>query len=132
MIASSTTVSASESKDNTRSSSSNVDEDWTSLSATFDRAASKPGAFQGIMNRLDKVPATEPPVARRILVIDVAPDKEQWQEFLADTDLQNAPPASDAVRWCGVPFFNNGTSQSAPARRTLFNIGIFSCHLLYK
>jgi hypothetical protein len=35
-------------------------------------------------------------VARRI--VDVAADKEQWKGFLASTDLQNAPPGSDAVR----------------------------------
>ncbi len=65
----------------TQSSSSNTDEDWTSLGATFDRAANKPGAFQGIANRLDKVPALEPPAARRIA--DVTADKDQWKEFLA-------------------------------------------------
>jgi hypothetical protein len=80
----------------TQASSSNAVEDWTSLGATFDRAASKPGAFQGIANRLDKIPDLEPPAARRI--VDVAADKDQWKEFLASADLQSAPPASDAVR----------------------------------
>jgi hypothetical protein len=71
-----------------QASSSNADEDWTSLNATFDRAANKPGAFQGIANRLDKDPALKPPAARRI--VDVAADKDQWKEFLAGTDLQSA------------------------------------------
>ncbi len=79
----------------TQSSSSNTDEDWTSLSATFDRAANKPGAFQGIANRLDEIPGMKPPAARRI--VDVAADKAQWKEFLAGTDLQSAAPASAAV-----------------------------------
>ncbi len=51
----------------TQSSSSNTDEDWNSLSATFDRAANKPGAFQGITNCLDIKSALEPPAARRIV-----------------------------------------------------------------
>jgi hypothetical protein len=72
----------------TQDSSSNADEDWTSLGATFDRAASKPGAFQGIVNRLDKIPVLDPPATRRI--VDVAADKDQWKEFLAGTDLQSA------------------------------------------
>jgi hypothetical protein len=89
-------IAAREIAARTQASSSNADEDWTSLGATFDRAASKPGAFQGIANRLDKSPVLNPPAARRI--VDVAADKDQWKEFLAGTDLQSAPPASDAVR----------------------------------
>jgi hypothetical protein len=61
-------IAAREIAAKTQSSSSNTDEDWTSLSATFDRAAKKPGAFQGIANRLDKEPALEPPAARRIAI----------------------------------------------------------------
>ncbi len=87
---------AKEKAASTQASSSNTDEDWTSLSATFDRAANKPGAFQGIANRLVKDSALEPPAVRRI--VDVAADKDQWKEFLAGTDLQSANQASAAVR----------------------------------
>jgi hypothetical protein len=80
----------------TQSSSSNTDEDWTSLSATFDRAASKPGAFQGIVNRLGEEPVLEQPAVRR--TADVAADKDQWEVFLAGADLHSAVPASARVR----------------------------------
>jgi hypothetical protein len=70
--------------------------DWTSLSATFDRAASKPGAFQGIANRLGEETVLEQPAVRR--KADVAADKDQWEGFLAGADLQNAVPASSRVR----------------------------------
>jgi hypothetical protein len=67
----------------------------TQSSSSSDRAANKPGAFQGIVNCLGKEPALEPPAVRRI--VDVAADKDQWKEFLAGTDLQSAAPASAAV-----------------------------------
>ncbi len=80
----------------TQSSFSNTDEDWTSLSATFDRAASKPGAFQGIVNRLGEEPVLKQPAARR--TADVAADKDQREGFLAGAGLQSAVPASSRVR----------------------------------
>ena len=66
------------------------------MSATFDRTASKPGAFQGIVNRLGKEPVLEQPAVGR--TVDVAADKAQWEGFLAGTVLQNAVPASSRVR----------------------------------
>jgi hypothetical protein len=89
-------IAAREKAAKTQASSSNIDEDWTSLSATFDRAASKPGAFQGIVNRLGEESVLEQPAARR--TTDVAADKKQWERFLAGTALQSAAPASARVR----------------------------------
>jgi hypothetical protein len=89
-------IAAREKAAKTQASSSNTDEDWTSLSATFDRATSKPGAFQGIVNRLDENAVLEQPVVRR--TVDVAADKGRWEEFLAGAALQSATPASSRVR----------------------------------
>jgi hypothetical protein len=89
-------IAAREKAAKAQASSSNADEDWTSLSATLDRATSKPGAFQGIVNRLDENAVLEQPSARRI--VDVAADKDQWKDFLAGADLQSAAPASARVR----------------------------------
>jgi hypothetical protein len=96
-------IAAKEKAASTQSSSSITDEDWTSLNATFDRAASKPGAFQSkpgafqsIVNRLGEESVLEQPADRR--TTDVAADKEQWQEFLAGAALQSAAPASSRVR----------------------------------
>jgi hypothetical protein len=47
-------IDAKEKAAKIQASSSITDEDWTSLGATFNRAASKPGAFQGIVNRLSE------------------------------------------------------------------------------
>ncbi len=65
------------------------------MSSTFDRAANNPGAFQDIMNRLDKTPEVEPPAVNRSGGTDA--DRKKWKVFLT-ADLRNAPPASDAVR----------------------------------
>ncbi len=89
-------IAAREKAAKTQASSSNTDEDWTSLSATFDRAAGKPGAFQGIVNRLGEETVLEQPAVRRSA--DVAADKDQWEGFLAGADLQSAVPASSRVR----------------------------------
>ncbi len=89
-------IAAREKAAKTQASSSNTDEDWTSLSATFDRAASKPGTFQGIVNRLGEEPVLEQPAVRR--TADTAADKDQWEGFLAGADLQSAVPASARVR----------------------------------
>ncbi len=89
-------IAAREKAAKTQASSSNTDEDWTSLSATFDRATSKPSAFQGIVNRLDENAVLEQPVVRR--TVDVASDKGQWEGFLAGAALQSATPASSRVR----------------------------------
>jgi hypothetical protein len=88
-------IAAREKAAKTQASSSDTDEDWTSLSATFDRAAGKPGAFQGIVNRLGENPVLEQPAARR--TADVAADKDQWEGFLEGADLQSAVPASSRV-----------------------------------
>ncbi len=89
-------IAAREKAAKIQASSSNTDEDWTSLSATFDRTANKPGAFQGIVNRLGEEPVLDQPAARRI--VDVGADKGQWKDFLAGADLQSATPASARVR----------------------------------
>jgi hypothetical protein len=89
-------IAAKEKAASTQSSSSITDEDWTSLGATFNRAASKPGAFQDIVNRLNEEPVLEQPAARR--TTDVSADKRQWEGFLAGNHLQSAVPANPRVR----------------------------------
>jgi hypothetical protein len=71
-------------------------EDWSSLSATFDHAANKPGAYQGIAKAVEKVHRQRPSSVNRSRV--TAQDKEMWAEFLSKTELRHVPPLDTNVR----------------------------------